>query len=78
MARPGFKEVWTRVVPKPIERSTYVLASCAVVALLMWQWRPIDIIVWDVQQPLVRGLLWGLFAAGWLMVPAVTHDDQPL
>jgi protein-S-isoprenylcysteine O-methyltransferase Ste14 len=72
MARPGFKAVWTRVVPKPIERSTYVLASCAVVALLMWQWRPIDSIVWDVQQPLARALLICLFAVGWLMVPAVT------
>jgi protein-S-isoprenylcysteine O-methyltransferase Ste14 len=72
MARPAFKAVWTRVVPKPIERSTYVLASCAVVALLIWQWRPIDIVVWDVQQPLARGLLIGLFAVGWLMVPAVT------
>jgi protein-S-isoprenylcysteine O-methyltransferase Ste14 len=72
MARPGFKDVWTRVIPKPIERSTYVLATCAVVALLMWQWRPVETVVWDVEQPLARGLLIGLFAAGWLMVPAVS------
>jgi protein-S-isoprenylcysteine O-methyltransferase Ste14 len=72
MARQGFKTVLTRVVPLPIERSTYVLASCAVVALLMWQWRPIDTVVWDVQNAAGRTLLWGLFAAGWLMVPAVS------
>ncbi len=51
MARPAFKRIWTRVVPPPIERSTYVLISCLVTIFLMWQWRGIDAIVWDVQQP---------------------------
>lgn len=72
MARPAFKRVWTRIVPEPIERSTYVLASCLVTALLLWQWQPIQVVVWDVQAPLGRGLLWALFAAGWIMVPAVS------
>jgi len=72
MARPGFKRVWTRVVPKPIERSTYVLLSCVVTIVLMWQWRGIDAVVWDVQQPLARLVVWGLFATGWLMVPLVS------
>jgi protein-S-isoprenylcysteine O-methyltransferase Ste14 len=72
MARPGFKRLWTRLVPPPIERSTYVLASCLVTGLLMWQWQGIDIVIWDVQQPVGRGLLWALFVAGWLLVPAVS------
>lgn len=72
MARPGFKRVWTRVVPEPIERSTYVLASCIVTVVLMWQWRGIDQVVWNAEQPWLRGLLWCLFAAGWLLVPGVT------
>jgi protein-S-isoprenylcysteine O-methyltransferase Ste14 len=72
MARPGFKRVWTRLVPGPIERSTYVLISCAVTFLLLWQWQPINLVIWDVQQPVGRGLLWGLFAAGWLLVPTVS------
>jgi protein-S-isoprenylcysteine O-methyltransferase Ste14 len=72
MARPAFKRVWTRIIPEPIERSTYVLLSCAVTILLMWQWRGIDLVLWNVEQPAMRGLLWGLFAVGWLLVPAVS------
>jgi protein-S-isoprenylcysteine O-methyltransferase Ste14 len=73
MARPWFKNVWTRLVPVPIERSTYMLASSAVLILLMWQWRPIDAIVWDIRQAALRAAAWALFAAGWLLVPAVTY-----
>ncbi len=72
MARPWFKQVWTRFVPQPIERATYVFISCALTMLLMWQWRSIDLVIWDVQNPLGRWLMHGLFAAGWLMVPAVS------
>jgi protein-S-isoprenylcysteine O-methyltransferase Ste14 len=72
MARPVFKQVLTRVVPPPIERSTYVLISCVVTIFLMWQWRGIDKVVWDVQQPALRAVVWGVFAAGWLLVPAVS------
>ena len=72
MARPNFKRVWTRIVPRPIERSTYVLISCVVTAILMWQWCGITAVVWDVQQPVIRTALWGLFAAGWLLVVLVS------
>lgn len=72
MARPRFKRIWTRLVPQPIERSTYVLISGVLTVFLMWQWRGLDAIIWNVQHPLARGFLWGLFAAGWLLVPAAT------
>jgi protein-S-isoprenylcysteine O-methyltransferase Ste14 len=72
MARPAFKRIWTRVVPEPIERSTYVLASCIVTILLMWQWCGIEHVVWNVERPLLRNLLWGLFAVGWVLVPLAT------
>jgi protein-S-isoprenylcysteine O-methyltransferase Ste14 len=72
MARPAFKRVWTRVVPQPIERATYVWASCAALMALVWWWQPITAVVWDVQNSVGRGVLWTLFAAGWLMVPAVS------
>ena len=72
MARPGFKRWWTKFVPQPIERSTYVLFSCVLMALLMWQWRPMGGVVWDVTHPVGRMSLHALFAFGWLMVPLVS------
>ena len=68
MARQGFKRFWTRVVPPPAERSVYVLLASAVLILLFTQWRPIDGTVWQVTNPLLAGLLWALFALGWLIV----------
>jgi protein-S-isoprenylcysteine O-methyltransferase Ste14 len=72
MARPAFKRIWTRIIPQPIERSTYVLASCIVTIALIWWWQAVDLVIWDVQPVVVRALLWGLFATGWLLVPAVS------
>jgi protein-S-isoprenylcysteine O-methyltransferase Ste14 len=72
MARPWFKSIWTRLVPQPIERITYVLISCVAVYFLMWQWQGLDAIIWNVQHSVGRGFLWGLFAVGWLLVPAVS------
>ena len=68
MARPGFKRWWTRVVPKPVERSTYVLLASAVLALLFWQWRPLPMPVWQADDPALRVALDAVAALGWLTV----------
>jgi methanethiol S-methyltransferase len=68
MARPWFKEMWTRVVPKPIERSTYVLFSSLALIVLFWLWRPLGGEVWTVEDPAGRIVLFGLFAFGWGLV----------
>jgi protein-S-isoprenylcysteine O-methyltransferase Ste14 len=68
MARPAFKRLWTRVVPEPVERSTYVLASSLALILLFWLWQPMGVVVWDVRSDAGRLLLYAIGAAGWLTV----------
>ena len=68
MARPGFKRWWTRYVVPPIERSTYVLLASLALVLVYVAWRPLPGVVWHVEAQAGRGLLWALFALGWLTV----------
>ena len=72
MARPAFKRWWTRFVPPAVERSTFVLATSLVLALLYWQWRPLPLRLWDVESDAARWALYGLSAVGWLLVLAST------
>ena len=68
MARQGFKAVWTKIVPKPLERSTFVLAASAALLLLFWKWEPIGGVFWQVDGEPFRLLLKGLSFAGWMIV----------
>jgi len=79
MARPAFKQWWTRVVPEPAERSTYVVATAAVLALMFWRWQPIPGTVWHVDSAVGNVTLQGLFWLGWVIVFAssfmINHFD---
>lgn len=72
MARPFFKSWLTRVVPEPAERSTYVLASSLALIALFAFWQPLGGEVWTVTDPTLRGVLWGGFVFGWLLVLVAT------
>jgi len=67
MARKGFKEAWTRVVPRPIERSSYVLATNGCLALLFLLWHPIPRVVWAVEGTAARVALFALSGLGWFL-----------
>jgi methanethiol S-methyltransferase len=79
MARRGFKQWLTRWLPPQMERSTYVLLSSVLLILIFWQWRPIDAIVWSADSSWARLTLYGISAAGWLLVLtgtfAINHSD---
>lgn len=68
MARRGFKRWWSRFVPQPVERSTYVLFATLALMLLLWQWRPIPQVAWRVVDPVAVTMLTGLSLGGWLLV----------
>jgi methanethiol S-methyltransferase len=69
MARPGFKRAWTRAVPKELERSVYVLLSSVVLALLMWQWRPIPTpVLWHADAAWSAAIAWCVMGAGVLVL----------
>jgi protein-S-isoprenylcysteine O-methyltransferase Ste14 len=73
MARQWFKRAWTKVVPEPVERSTYVLLASLALILLFWQWQPMKAVVWNVRNPNGRLLLQALFWIGWGLVLASTY-----
>lgn len=68
MARPRFKHWIKRFIPKHLERSTFVLVTDLIMWFLVWQWRPIEGVVWDVQNVFLANSLIGISILGWLVV----------
>jgi methanethiol S-methyltransferase len=68
MARAGFKRWWTKIVSPAVERSTFVVAATLALALLIWQWRPIPTVIWQVNDPNAVMALMALEALGWGIV----------
>ena len=64
MARLRFKAWWTRFIPQPVERATYVLASSAAMLLLFYFWQPIGGTIFQLENAGLRAAMQGLFFAG--------------
>jgi len=68
MARPFFKRWWTKYIPEPLERSTFVLFASLCLALMMWQWHPMGGVIWSTDNETVKTLLTALSLFGWTIV----------
>lgn len=68
MARPGFKKLWTRIVPEPAERPTYVLLSTLCLVVLYAFWQPIEGTVWSVTNPIASNAITAVYFGGWAML----------
>ncbi len=68
MARPAFKQWFTKFVPAVIERSTYVLLSSLLLFLLYYCWQPMPDVIWHVESSIGSMILTGTFWLGWLFV----------
>ncbi|HKW87738.1 MAG TPA: isoprenylcysteine carboxylmethyltransferase family protein [Candidatus Acidoferrales bacterium] len=68
MARQGFKRAWTRIVPRAMERSVYVLVASAVLLAVVYFWQPMPAVIWSVQAAWAVMLLHVLFWIGWAIL----------
>ncbi|HEU4569755.1 MAG TPA: SRPBCC family protein [Gemmatimonadales bacterium] len=72
MARPAFKAWWTRIIPPSLERSTYLVATAAVLLPLVLLWQPLPGTAWSVGSPALRAALTGVALLGWAYLFAAT------
>lgn len=72
MARSGFKEFCRRLVPEPLERSTYVLIASVTLAALSVLWQAMPGEIWHLQGSPATYTMRGLFAIGLLLVVVST------
>ena len=69
MARKSFKEWFTRLVPRPIERSTYVLQAGILLVILVWNWEPMGGNIWTITEGTsLYYAMYVLFFAGWAIL----------
>ncbi len=72
MARRGFKNVWTKVIPQAAERSTYALLSGVVLCLIGIYWQPLAGTLWHVDNHIARTALMVIQLLGWVLVVVAT------
>ena len=71
MARPGFKAIWTKLIPAHAERATYILASAIAMFAMMWYWQPLGVVIWQAQG-VASTTLYAIYAIGWAVLVSAT------
>ena len=72
MVRASFKKKWTAIIPKPMERSTYVLISGLILWAIMLLWYPMPGTVWEVKSAAVQNFFYVIYAIGWVILVSAT------
>jgi len=72
MADPVFKRWLTGIIPSYYERPLFVAVSTIALAFLMWQWRSIDIVIWQIDALWAQVIIWSFFASGWAILLLAT------
>ena len=72
LARQGVKQRLRRVMPEPVERSTFVLVASLSLGLLLWQWQSLPAVVWSTDSAVVSFVIWTVYGLGWALVVAST------
>lgn len=79
MARRGFKRWVTQYIPREVERSTFVITASLILAGTFYYWRPIPVVLWSVDNPVVVMALHCAYFTGWGLVFAssflINHFD---
>lgn len=69
LARPSFKNWITTYLPRPIERSTYVLQAGLLLFILIWNWEPIGGNIWTIDVgSFLYYTMYVLFFSGWIIL----------
>ncbi len=76
MARPAFKRWFTKIIPEPMERSTYVLLSSVLLGAIVYYWQPLGGVVWQIENSTAVAVIYGLFAIGWAILFSASFQQN--
>ena len=73
-ARTWFKKIWTRFIPPPIEKATYLYMTAVMTGLLILFWRPIPITIWQVDNEVLKGTIYAAYLLIWSLMLLATFQ----
>lgn len=68
MARWKFKQKWIKYIPRPVERSTYVLFASLALIIMFYCWQPVNTLIWNLKGTTAGETAMAISWAGWGML----------